>query len=79
MLSELYQRSGLWTELVREQRVLLALKPGDPISTRYRLAHALLEAGDWKQSRRELLRALEKAPTYSEGLDLLLQIRARGR
>jgi Tfp pilus assembly protein PilF len=45
---------------------------------RYRVAYALYRSGDSEAARREVLRALEVAPNYSDALDLLLTIRGTG-
>jgi tetratricopeptide (TPR) repeat protein len=59
---------------VRERRAVLALAPVDLADARYQLARALYDAGDRGEAKRELLRALEQAPSYAPAQDLLLQL-----
>jgi Tfp pilus assembly protein PilF len=42
----------------------------------YRLAFAYHRAGDAQAARYQVLRALERAPSYAEALELLLELRA---
>ncbi|MDF1505008.1 tetratricopeptide repeat protein, partial [Roseisolibacter sp. H3M3-2] len=59
---------------VRERRAILALAPVDVAEARYRLARALAAAGERDAARREVLRALEEAPTYAPAQELLLTL-----
>jgi len=61
---------------VRERRAILALEPADLAGAHYNLALAYVAAGDRAQARRSLLRALEIAPNFEAGLDLLLDLRS---
>jgi tetratricopeptide (TPR) repeat protein len=76
-LADLFGRTEQWTAAVRERRAVLALNPADEAEARYRLAVALLRAGDSTSARSEVLRALELAPSYEDALELLLDIRER--
>ncbi|HSM35950.1 MAG TPA: tetratricopeptide repeat protein [Longimicrobiales bacterium] len=58
----------------RERRAVLALDPPDEAGAWYRLAAALVAAGDRDGARDAVLRALEVAPRYEEALDLLLDL-----
>jgi tetratricopeptide (TPR) repeat protein len=58
---------------VREFQAALAARPPDPVSARCDLAEAYLLAGRRDEARRELLAALETAPTYERAQDLLLR------
>lgn len=59
---------------VREFRVALATKPPNLAIAHFNLARALLMAGDRAGAKLSLLAALEIAPTYEEGLDMLLEL-----
>jgi tetratricopeptide (TPR) repeat protein len=60
---------------VRERRAILALDPVDRAAAEYRLARAHLLAGNRDDARRAVLRALERAPSYREAQELLLELR----
>ncbi len=60
---------------VRERRAVLALEPVDRAAAHYRLARALVRAGDRPSARSAVLAALEIAPNYEAALDLLLSLR----
>jgi tetratricopeptide (TPR) repeat protein len=59
---------------VRERRALIALAPVDVAGARFQLAKALFDAGQWDEAKREVLRSLERAPTYAPAQELLLQL-----
>ena len=61
---------------VRERRAIVALAPADLAGAYYELALAYVKAGDPTQARRSLLRALEIAPNFEAGLELLLDLRS---
>jgi tetratricopeptide (TPR) repeat protein len=77
-LAELAAKSGAATMRVRERRAILALDPTDRVEALYQLALALADAGDRINARREVLRALELAPNFEKGQDLLLRLRGSG-
>jgi tetratricopeptide (TPR) repeat protein len=77
-LAVLYEGSGDAEGAVRERRAILALDPADRAGAHFRLAKALLGAGDLKESRSQVLRALELAPTYEPALELLLELKGIG-
>jgi tetratricopeptide (TPR) repeat protein len=72
-LADAYRALGRAQDVVVERRALLALTT-DRAQGLYELALAYFEAGDLKNARRELLRALEIAPGFKEGLALLLKV-----
>jgi cellulose synthase operon protein C len=59
---------------LREFRAALAAGPADPAPARCDLAEALLLNGQKAEARKEVLAALEIAPTYERAQDLLLKI-----
>lgn len=61
---------------VRERRAIVALAPADLAGAHYELALAYVKAGEPTQARRSLLRALEIAPNFEAGLELLLDLRS---
>lgn len=71
----IHEGLGSWGEAVRARRAVVALRPVDVADAHYRVAYALYRSGDVTSARREVLRALEVAPNYTEALDLLLIIR----
>jgi tetratricopeptide (TPR) repeat protein len=72
-LAELDRELGRKEDVIVERRALLALS-ADRAQGLYDLAVAYHEAGDAKSAKRELLRALEIAPGFKEGLSLLLKL-----
>jgi tetratricopeptide (TPR) repeat protein len=60
--------------LLRARRALLALDPVDRAEALYQLALAYLDVGDTAAARREVLRALESAPRFQRGQELLLRL-----
>jgi cellulose synthase operon protein C len=59
---------------VREFRAALAAGPVDPAPAHCDLAEALLLSGQKAEARKEVLAALEIAPTYARAQELLLKI-----
>ncbi|RPJ74063.1 MAG: hypothetical protein EHM24_06785, partial [Acidobacteria bacterium] len=59
---------------VREFQAALAAGAVDRVAARCDLAEAFLQAGRRDEARREVLAALEIAPTYERAQDLLLEI-----
>jgi len=74
-LAALYQELGRKDDVVVERKALLALTT-DRAQGLYDLALAYYEAGDTGSAKRELLRALELAPGFKEGLALLVKLSA---
>ncbi len=72
-LAELYREVGRKDEVIVERRALLALTT-DRAQGLYELALAYHEAGDDTRARRQLLKALELAPAFKDGLALLLKL-----
>lgn len=61
-------------DVVRERQVIVALQPVDMAEARYQLALAYHNAGDNAKARKEVLRALEAAPSFARAQDLLLKL-----
>lgn len=74
-LADLAEATAAPRVAVRERRAILALDPVDRAAAEYRLARAHLLAGNRDDARRAVLRALEKAPSYREAQELLLELR----
>ena len=64
---------GRYAAAVEEYEILLAMNPHDRASAHFRLAQALLDAGQAERSREHLLYALEIAPHFREAQDMLLE------
>lgn len=65
---------GHHEEALRERRLALALNPHDLAGAHYEVAAALNTLGRKEEAMRALLQALEIAPRYPEGLQLLREI-----
>lgn len=66
---------GASAEAVRFRRAVVALNPSDRAGALYELAVAYRNAGDRAAARREVLRALEEAPSFEKAQTLLLELR----
>ncbi|HVF39535.1 MAG TPA: tetratricopeptide repeat protein [Gemmatimonadaceae bacterium] len=77
-LAEHLAATGDKTKVVRERRAVVALNPVDRAEARYQLARALVEAGDRTAARREVLLALEEAPSFERAQILLLELQQEG-
>lgn len=77
-LAELHAEVGDWPGVVRARRAVVALGPVDRAEALYQLARAHFESGDIPAARREVLRALETAPSFPRAQELLLRISERG-
>lgn len=77
MLAEASQHLNLSDLAVDACSALLEMNPVDPAAAHFRLAAALDLAGEYTKSKRETLKALERAPRYQEALQLLLRLRDR--
>jgi Tfp pilus assembly protein PilF len=77
-LAQAHEDRGDAIGAVRERRAILALEPADLAGAYYDLALAYVAAGDPAQARRSILRALEIAPSFGAGLELLLDLRSGG-
>ncbi len=73
-LGEAAGAAGDWAGAVEAYKVLVGLDPTDPAGAHYELAHALLQSGNPREAKREVLRALEIAPTYEKAQTLLLKL-----
>ena len=78
-LAQAHEARGDAAGAVRERRAIVALAPADLAGAHYELALAYLTAGEQAQARRSLLRALEIAPNFAAGLELLLDLRSGAR
>lgn len=58
---------------VREFEVLVTLDKNDPVDARTNLAEAYMDNGQREQARRNILTALEMAPSYQRAQQVLLQ------
>ena len=74
-LAELYSKRQLWELAVRERYAMLHLDPPDKAGAHYELAAVLHEAKDLQTAHGHVLQALEIAPLFDDGLELLLEIR----
>jgi tetratricopeptide (TPR) repeat protein len=77
-LAEHLAATGDRAKVVRERRAIVALDPVDRAEARYQLARALVEAGDRTAARREVLLALEEAPSFERAQILLLELQPAG-
>ena len=77
-LADLYTTMQKKDGAVRERRAVVALNPVDKADAQYRLARALLDAGQRDEARRAVLKALEVAPNYEQAQNLLLELRGAG-
>ncbi len=75
-LAQAHEARGDATGAVRERRAILALAPADMAGAYYDLALAYVADGNPAQARRAVLRALDIAPNFSAGLELLLDLRS---
>ena len=78
-LAEAHEERGDAVGAVRERRAIVALTPADLAGAYYELALAYVTAGEPAQARRSVLRALEIAPNFPAGLELLLDLRSGAR
>lgn len=67
------EKLGKETEAIQSYRSVLLLDPVDPSEVHYSLAKLLHRRGD-PAAKREILSALENAPRFRDGYDLLLEI-----
>jgi tetratricopeptide (TPR) repeat protein len=77
-LATLYADAEQWGGAIRERLAVVALQPVDRAEAEYQVALAYYQSGNLREARRAVLRALELAPNFEKGLDLLLDIRAAG-
>ncbi len=78
-LADLYRGLGHHKPAIRERRAIVALDPVDRAEALYQLALAYYEAGDIISARREVIRALEHAPSFEKAQALLLELRESKR
>ena len=73
-LGEAAMEAGRWPVAIAAYRTLMGLNTTDPAGAHFDLARALLASGDWREAKREVLRALEIAPSFKKAQSLLLKI-----
>jgi tetratricopeptide (TPR) repeat protein len=73
-MAESYRGLEDYDKLIRERKALVAIEVADRAQVLYELALAYHQAGDTAGARREVLKALEIAPSFDEALDLLLEL-----
>jgi tetratricopeptide (TPR) repeat protein len=73
-LGEAAMESENWNAAITAFRVLVALDATDPAGAHYDLARALSGSGRRQEAKREVLRALEIAPTFLKAQQLLLTL-----
>jgi tetratricopeptide (TPR) repeat protein len=78
-LAEAAAAAGDHRTAVRERQAVVALKPSDKAEAIYQLALAYKNAGDLGAARREVLKALEEAPSFERAQTLLLELRGGAR
>lgn len=78
-LGDRLMAAGAAADARREYVAYQALGPHDRADAHYRLATALFALDDVEAARREVLLALEIAPTYSDALKLLTEVTTRSR
>ncbi len=76
LAGDAYLELGNTSEAIREFRVEIALAPPDLAEAHFNLARALEAAGNRREARREVVRALEIAPGFEKAQELLLKLRA---
>jgi len=74
-LGEAAMQSGKWPLAVAAFRTLAGLA-SDKAGAHYDLARALVASGKKAEAKKEVLRALESAPSYREAQELLLKLSA---
>jgi cellulose synthase operon protein C len=70
--------AGNHRRAVLARRAIVALRPSDRAGAWYELAVALRNAGDRAGARREVLKALEEAPSFEKAQVLLLELKRGG-
>jgi tetratricopeptide (TPR) repeat protein len=73
-LGEVSGEAGDWSGAASAYQVLVDLDPPDPAGAHYSLARAWLGLGKTHEAKREVLRALEIAPTFEKAQALLLKL-----
>jgi tetratricopeptide (TPR) repeat protein len=77
-LGEAAVESQNWPEAISAYRALAGLNPSDAAEAHFNLARAFLASGKKQEAKREVLQALEIAPTYAKALELLLKLNDGG-
>ena len=66
--------SGDWAVAIAAYRTLAGLNAADRAGALYNLSRALYASGKKLEAKREVLRALEFAPSYRKAQELLLKL-----
>ncbi len=74
LLGDAAMQSSQWAEAIAAYRALAGLNTSDDAGAHFDLARALLASGNSRAAKREVLRALEIAPTFIEAQKLLLKL-----
>lgn len=74
LLGQVYLKEGKPQKAVVELEILKSMSPPDIAGAHYLLAQALAGCGEREKAKREVLLALEIAPSYEEAQKLLLEL-----
>ncbi len=74
-LAQRYEQREQWRLAARERFSVLHLNPADRAGAHYELARTLLHADELQAAHGHILSALEVAPLFDDGLELLLSVR----
>ncbi len=75
MLGESASAASEWAVAAAAYHALLGLNPPDPAGAHFGLARACLALGRKQEARKEVLKALEIAPTFEPAQELLLKLK----
>ncbi len=75
MLGDSASAANEWAVAATAYRALLGLNPPDPAGAHLGLARACLALGRKQEARKEVLKALEIAPTFEPAQELLLKLK----
>jgi cellulose synthase operon protein C len=78
-LGEAAMACNSWQSAIAAYQALIGLNTTDPAGAHYGLARALLGANKPKEARKEVIRALEIAPTFEKAQELLLKLSGEAR
>jgi tetratricopeptide (TPR) repeat protein len=73
-LAHASEQLGATDEALSAYRGVVVLDESDPADIHYRLARLLQKQGKRGEARREVLKSLEEAPRFQDGLKLLLEL-----
>ncbi len=78
-LADHFEKLGQTAKVIRERAAIVALNPVDRAEAIYQLALAYQRAGDAASAKRQVLQALELAPSFERAQDLLLTLSTTGK